>query len=79
MSEEQDYLQRLGEYHLEAQYNAEYQEVVITGSDVALQHLRDTISWLIDAGKPGSHAHLDRATGLKGNVSSLVIGKRSES
>ncbi len=75
MSEEQDYMQRLGEYYLEAQYNAEYQQVVISGSEVALRHLRDTITWLIEGGKPGSHQHFDRATGLEGNVSSLVIGR----
>lgn len=78
MSEKQHYTRQPGEYRLEAQYNPSLEEVVIAGNDVALRHLRDIISWLIDAGKPGSHEHLDRVSGLEGNVSSLVIGKKGE-
>lgn len=78
MSEEREYAPESGECRLEAQYNPTLHEVGIYGNDAALRRLRDIISWLIDEGKPGSHEHLDRVSGLEGNVSSLVIGKKGE-
>ncbi len=75
---EQDYMQRLGEYRLEAQHNPAPQEVVITGRGVAVRHLLDVMCCLIEAGKPGSDEHPDRVSGLEGNVSSLLIGKKGE-
>ncbi len=76
MPEDQDYARPFVDYYLEARYDAAYDQVVITGNDVALRHLRDLISGLVETGTSGSHVHLDRISGLEGNVS-LVIGKKA--
>ncbi len=68
-------MQRPGECYLQARYNAQHQEVAIASSEVALRHLRDVITWLIDAGKPGSHVHLDRTSGPEGDLPSLIVGR----
>lgn len=78
MSEDKEYMRPFVDYFLEATYDPRHNEVVITANDVALRHLRDLISGLVETGTPGSHVHLDRLSGLEGNVSSLVIGKRPE-
>ncbi len=70
-----DYMDHLGEYRLEATYDARTGELLVVASAVALCHLRDMISELIQATAPGAHFHLDRTTGLNGDVASIAIEK----
>jgi len=60
-------------YYLKVEYNLELNEIVISASDYMLNHLQLLIQDLIDKKTSGRHYHLDKSSGLEGNVDSLII------
>ena len=62
-------------FHLEANYDAEHNEVVIAGNEFALISVCREILQLLESEAPGAHIHLDEVHGLAGNVACVTIFK----
>jgi hypothetical protein len=60
-------------YHLNVEYDLELNEIVISASEQMLKHLQALIQDLIDNKTSGRHYHLDKSSGLEGNVDVLII------
>jgi hypothetical protein len=62
-------------FDLEINFNDEQRVVTIVANDEALSYLGEIISVMLKRGS-GYHYHLDKISGIKGNIEELLIMKK---